>query len=434
MEGSGFSLRALPHPEFSGWRVCAFAALTQAVAIGFTLGAVGLFAVPMAEDLGATATQFNLAVSIFSLVMNLSMPAIGRFLDRGSIRAVMTTGAAVLSASLLLMSRATQLWQVGLLFGVGCSIGMTMLGPIASSTAMASWFDRFRGRALGIANAGAPAGPVVIVPIAAYAIASVGWRSTLLGFAVLSLIVALPAIRFGLIDHPSAVGQFPDGDEPPERTAEGGPDVSAAGAAMWDARGIVRCRDFWLLALAVAPFGAQGIVLGANAIPFLLHQGATVQAASFAPIPMSIGAITGPLVLGSLADRIHPRLLFMALCVTICLAFAGLMSGPGYAASLALFAVCGVVGGSMMPIYGALVGRLFGVSAFGQVMGLAALVGVPVIFLAPVLFGYAFDYSGSYALGLAGLIASLLVSTGLFSFLGSGEARRSAAPEAAAPS
>ena len=76
---------------FLGWRICAAAVLTQAVAIGFTLGSVGVFAAPLAEELGATATQFNLAVSLFSLVMNLSMPIIGGFLDRGSadhIRAV----------------------------------------------------------------------------------------------------------------------------------------------------------------------------------------------------------------------------------------------------------------------------------------------------------------------------------------------------------
>ena len=67
-----------PHPAFAGWRVCGAAVLTQAVAIGFTLGSVGVFAAPLASELGATATQFNVGVSVFSLVMNFSMPFIGR--------------------------------------------------------------------------------------------------------------------------------------------------------------------------------------------------------------------------------------------------------------------------------------------------------------------------------------------------------------------
>ena len=78
-----------PHPAFAGWRVCGAAVLTQAVAIGFTLGSVGIFAAPLAEDLGATATEFNAGVALFSLTMNFSMPFIGSQLSRGRIRGVM---------------------------------------------------------------------------------------------------------------------------------------------------------------------------------------------------------------------------------------------------------------------------------------------------------------------------------------------------------
>lgn len=421
-----------PHPHFSGWRVCAFAALTQALAIGFTLGAVGLFHAPLADEFGMTATQFGLGVSGFSLAMNLSMPVIGRFLDRGSIRVVMALGAALLAISLGLLSIATKLWQIGILFALGCSLGMAMLGPMASSTAMANWFDRLRGRALGIANAGAPAGPFVIVPIAGYFLADYGWRPTVQAFALASALVAIPAALYGMIDRASDVAQEPDGGPPEESaTTEAFESLAVSG---WDAGSIVRSRDFWLAALAAAPFGAQGIVLGANAIPYLTHHGASPQAAAIAPIPLSLGAIMGPLIFGSLADRIHPKRLFIGLCATICLAFGGLMMAPAYPLALALLAVCGLVGGSMMPVYGALVGRLFGVAAFGQVMGLGALVGLPAVTAAPLLFGLAFDRSGGYGVGLAGLIASLVLSMALFSLIARGEARGTKSLPAEAPS
>ena len=94
-----------------------------------------------------------------------------------------------------------------------------------------------------------------------------------------------------------------------------------------------------------------------------------------------------------------------------------------------LFSVVGLVGGSMMPVYGALIGRLFGTASFGQVMGMGALVGLPVIFLAPLGFGYAFDASNSYSLGLVVMIGSLCLSGLLFSLLPKGLARRSGASE-----
>ncbi len=36
---------------FLGWRICAAAILTQAVAIGFALDSVGVFVAPLAEEL-----------------------------------------------------------------------------------------------------------------------------------------------------------------------------------------------------------------------------------------------------------------------------------------------------------------------------------------------------------------------------------------------
>lgn len=421
-----------PHPAFSGWRVCGAAVLTQAVAIGFTLGTVGVFAAPLAAELGATATQFNVGVSVFSLVMNLSMPLIGRQLDRGRIRTVMTLGAIVLAGALVAIARAETLLGVGLGFGVGAAVGMAMLGPMASSTAMANWFSRLRGRALGVANMGAPAGPMVIAPAAAWAIGQFGWRPTLLGFAATTLVVGVPCVRFGMIDRPSDVGQYPDGDTPTagesresDRAAEfarGGP----SGLAVWDVASLIRARDFWFLALAAAPFGATGIVMAANAIPYMSWLGASPEAASLVVIPQSIGAVAGPLVFGALADRVHPRQLFIALIAALCAALGALVLAPPYAAALALFALIGVIGGSMMAVYGALIGRLFGAAAFGQVMGIAALIGVPVIFATPLLFGAAFDATGSHARGLFTLIAMLAGAALLFALLPRGAARRGA--------
>jgi hypothetical protein len=79
-----------------------------------------------------------------------------------------------------------------------------------------------------------------------------------------------------------------------------------------------------------------------------------------------------------------------------------------------------------MAVYGALIGRLFGVMAFGQVMGLGALVGVPVIVATPLVFGAAFDATGSYDLGLSIMVGALATAALLFALLPNGEARRPA--------
>lgn len=441
-----------PHPAFSGWRICAAAVATQAVAIGFTLGSVGVFAAPLSEELGATATEFNAGVALFSLMMNFSMPFIGSQLSRGRIRGVMMAGACLLALSLAGMAQARSLWQLGLGFGVGSAIGMAMLGPMSSSTAMANWFERLRGRALGIANMGGPVGPILVVPAAAWAIGQIGWRGTLLVFAALTLVIGLPCVWFGILDKPGDVGQFPDGERPAERgapsslaaVAAGASGTEAPGAAPslasapsdstgnapafeWGASTLVRSREFWFAALAVGPFSASGIVMVTNSIPFMMTDlGTSAEAAAFAMIPQSIGSVLGPAVFGSLADRIHPRILFVALIAMICASLIGLVLHPSYAVALGLFSVIGLVGGAMMPVYGALVARLFGTMAFGQVLGLGALVGLPAITLLPIAFGATFDATGNYSLGLLVVAGALAVAAVLFALLPSGEARRPA--------
>jgi MFS family permease len=152
--------------------------------------------------------------------------------------------------------------------------------------------------------------------------------------------------------------------------------------------------------------------------------GATPEAAALVVVPQSIGAVAGPVVFGVLADRFHPRFLFVALIAALCAALCGLVLEPSYVVALVLFTVIGVVGGSMMAVYGALIARLFGVAAFGQVMGTAALVGMPVLFVLPLLFGNAFDVTGSYGRGLFILVGALSLAALLFALLPSGEARR----------
>ena len=77
-----------------------------------------------------------------------------------------------------------------------------------------------------------------------------------------------------------------------------------------------------------------------------------------------------------------------------------------------------------MPVYGAALGRLFGVGSFGLVMGLGALVAVPVGAGAPIAFGYAFDATGSYSAGFIGLMIAMAIAAAFFSAVPIGEAAR----------
>ncbi len=71
-----------------------------------------------------------------------------------------------------------------------------------------------------------------------------------------------------------------------------------------------------------------------------------------------------------------------------------------------------------MPVWGAMIAALFGPPAFGQVMGLAFLVMMPLAVAGPPLAGAIFDATRSYAPLFQLLVASYAVAALALAFQG----------------
>ena len=81
---------------------------------------------------------------------------------------------------------------------------------------------------------------MALVPVAlSFVIDEVGWRQAWLVAAGTIALVVVPVSWFGIIDRPSAVGQFPDGEPPTDHTD----DVEEWGVERSEA---VRTRAFWI--------------------------------------------------------------------------------------------------------------------------------------------------------------------------------------------
>jgi MFS family permease len=97
-----------------------------------------------------------------------------------------------------------------LAFGVLMSIGLAFTGPVALTPVISRWFSRQRGMALFFLSTGAMAGIAVMTPVFAFAIESVGWQTTLLGFAGAFTVVTVPIALFVIRDtappHADLVG------------------------------------------------------------------------------------------------------------------------------------------------------------------------------------------------------------------------------------
>jgi MFS family permease len=397
---------------FYGWWIVGLALLAQGLSVGATAYVVGQYIKPLAEEFGATRTQVMLGFALMMLAGGLGSPALGRALDRRSLRKAMILGAAAMAAGFAAMS--VMRWLPALLVPLILLVapGSVLFGPLAASTAVARWFARLRGRALGIAAVGTSLGGLTLPLLNAWALVALGWRGALLVLAALIAGLGIPLVAWRMVDRPEELGLGPDGDEPLPA-----PEAGHAAAPAWSLRGLLGHYPFWAIALGTGlPLAVVGSVLG-NLHGYATDLGISDGRAALLLSGLSLGGVLGKLTFGALADRVDKRALLLLAQGILIVFLVLLLQHPGYPVLLAGTSAAGIALGGLLPVWGALLGDYYGRERYGQVMGLMAPLMLPPNLVAPVAGTWAYDATGSYdvafqvfigVVALAGVLAARL--------------------------
>lgn len=175
-----------PDASLIGWL-----SLTQLISWGSVFYLFGLLLEPVELELGLSRAEASLAFSLGLLAEGLLAWPVGRLIDRGHERAVMTLGSLVLALGLLLHSlvesRAAY-YAVWLLLGAGLSA--TLYSP-AFAVVIRRYPNDFRRAIIVITFLGGLAS-TVFLPLIAWLMAHLGWRHALWPLAALQLLVCAP--------------------------------------------------------------------------------------------------------------------------------------------------------------------------------------------------------------------------------------------------
>src|ERR1700674_2913265 len=115
-----------------GWVMVAVTFLTALITAG-TVGAPGVFIVPLQHEFGWSTAEISSALSIRFILFGLMAPFAAALLNRYGLRNV-TLSALLIVASALVMSLAmTKVWQLMLLWGVVIGIGTGMTALVCSA-------------------------------------------------------------------------------------------------------------------------------------------------------------------------------------------------------------------------------------------------------------------------------------------------------------
>lgn len=352
--------------------------------------AFGVFLKPVTEELGIGRGVFGSALFGGFLMSTLATAVLGWLLNRWGTRRVMLPGLLLCAGTLALQStlQANALWIYFLLALNG--LVFACQSPLPYGNVVVQWFDRERGLALGIANAGVGLGAVVVPQFAAFLIAHFGWRQGYIGMAIALLVVACLPVLIFLREAPRFPPVVLRHQQPPGEFASTGalPGVLARdGFKTW---------RFWSLTFAF--FFAVVAINGTltHVVALLTDRGISVQLAVAALSTAGVALIVGRIFSGWCLDRFWGPYVAIVFYLIPMTGIAVLASGFGGLAPLTGAVLCGLGIGADVDLMAFFVSRYFGMKEYAKLYGVMLALFTLANGVGPALSGLSFDRYHSY--------------------------------------
>jgi len=386
------------------WLVVVASALALIVGQGaINVFAASVFIVPVSGHLAVGRGVIATAIGLSSLVTALATPFFGRLIDARGIRPTLITSIALFAlatSALSLLQPSTlvifALFAVSGLFAVGQN-------PTAYSKLIVAWFDRQRGLALGLTLAGVGLGTALVPRLAARLIGAWGWRSAYVGLGIAIMVLAfLPVTLF--LREPVSLRRATESDAP-----------ALPGMSFAEAR---RSRQYWSLTAAFL-FGALAINgTLVHVVALLTDRGLTLAAATGALSASGLALIGGRVVAGYVMDRVFAPYVAIFFLAWPMAGIGILASGLAGSWPLVGTVMLGAGVGAEIDLMSFLVGRYFGLRAFGVLHGVMFAVFLIGQAIGASLMGWVFQLRQSYLPGFQLFEVLLAVACVLLASLG----------------
>ena len=372
-------------------RLVLWLSLAQLITWGSVFYTFALLLAPVERELGLTRAQSSLAFSLALLAEGVFAYPVGRWIDRGHERAVMTGGSLLVAAGLAahaFIQSAAAFYAVW--FVLGAALAGTLYTPVFAVVTR-RYPNDFRRAIITMTFLGGLASSVFI-PVSAWLIAHLGWRNALLVLAAIHLLVCVPLHAVGLRGAPAPA-----------------PAVARPGAH--SPRTLLRSAPFLLISVFVVGMMAITAAIPPHLISLLRESG--LPEAWVIAIPASIGVmqVLGRLVLYFFEHRFDLHLANRLIPFLIPLALAALVAGAASPAAGLLFVLLYGIGNGMLTIVkGTAVAQYVNrehVASLNGALGLPQAISRAV---APLLLGVMWSREVGYRWGLVVLLGVGIVA------------------------
>jgi sugar phosphate permease len=425
LQSKWFRSQTIRLPFYYGWVIVFIAGLAHFVSGPGQTYVASVFMGPILDEFGWSKSLFSSIYTAGSLTAAALMFLSGRITDRFGVRVVLTAVCVLLGGAAVWMTSIRH--PVQLYIGIAAlrTLGQGAMG-LLSTTMVALWFVRIRGRATAIASLGEAVSQAVFPILAFLLISRFGWRNAWFGLALVVWGALLLPTLFLARRNPESVGLLPDGDSVNPARNRQDPAVSAAGGSSaandrpkevnFTLNEALRTKTLWLLVVAgmSMPLIMTGLML--HHVPLMELKGigsglAAATLSTFGPLMLA-----GTFVGGLLSDRIKTRYIMVAGQVlfigTILFTFAISRSWHAFLYMM----MAGFSVGVIKTAYAVIWPNYYGRRELGSIRGIASTAMVGFSALGPLPFGLIFDMTGSYDKAIL-ILLSMPVMCGIAALL-----------------
>jgi len=363
--------------------------------IGFYVGGIIFYGFtaffdPIKEEFGWSYTQISFAASLRGLEIGIFAPLVGFITDRFGSRKLIFWGTITMGFGLILLSRTQSL---AMFYGSFLLIGFGAGGcaAVVTMSAVANWFHKKVGIALGLMASGIGAGGLMI-PLIVQLIDAYEWRTTLIILGVGMWILGIP-LSFLIRNRPEQYGYLPDGNLSIDLLPNPENQDEEMEIGLKEA---LKNRGYLYLNIAEAIRMMTVTAVITHVMPYFSSLDLPRATAGLVAGAIPLVSIIGRFGFGWLGDVFEKRNVMAWTFCSICLGMIAfcyvkviwvvfvflVLFSPGY-------------GGGMV-LRGAILREHFGRNSFGKIMGItmgsASIGGI----LGPTLAGWVFDVLGTY--------------------------------------
>ena len=394
--------------EFSqGWKPLLAATIGTMCGI-FTLTnySQGFFVGPVTAEFGWSPSQFFLSYTIMMSLGLITGPVVGSLVKSHGLRRVGILGLIGHSLAYMLLSFNNGSLLVWYLSWAALAVLGAGSLPIVWTSVLNGWFEKHRGKAIGITMTGTGLGAFFLPPLVEFVISDYGWRTAYRAVGLGALLISLPIV-ISLFRENTGDGDVGVGVAAP---------ATAWGMTRGEAMGTLR---FWLLGAVL--FLTVVVIAGVlSNFPRIMGE-LGFDRGSIARIAAVLGitVVFGRLLVGVLVDRFWAPGVAAVFFVLPTVALLLLLRGDvGTSTALVVAVLIGLAAGAELDLLAYLTSRFFGPAHYPEIFGAIIAFFTVGAGIAPPLFGAVAQATGGYATMLTAAVAMLVICIAMFLALG----------------